>query len=71
MIFVQNANGSQNGLWFVEQADHHITPQTYQMKLKLGRDSIGATTSLSVVPNYALPSKSVLVSGWWKATTAA
>jgi hypothetical protein len=55
LVFVQNANGSQNGLWFVTGVDHSLSSDNYIMTLYLGRDSIGQTATLSVVPQTNLP----------------
>jgi phage protein D len=42
LIQVLNANGSQNGLWFVKKAMQTIDTKTYSMQLDLGRDSLGS-----------------------------
>ena len=55
MIFVQNANGSQNGLWFISGVDHTLSSQTYVMDMRLGRDSIGQTASVSINPSITFP----------------
>jgi phage protein D len=46
LIYVANANGSQNGLWYVVRAEHEITPNNYTMQLSLGRDSLGSSGSV-------------------------
>ena len=43
LVYVCNANGSQNGLWFVQKVNHCITRETYSMDMHVGRDSLGAT----------------------------
>lgn len=71
LIFVKNANGSQNGLWFVTGAEHHINQQTYAMSLDLGRDSIGQTATLRVNPQINLPEEAAaLVNNTWMAAAA-
>ena len=45
LIYVQNANGSQNGLWFVQKAVHRIDKKTYTTDFSVGRDSLGASAS--------------------------
>jgi hypothetical protein len=67
MIYVQNANGSQNGLWFVTEAKHCVTKHRYQMDLCLGRDSMGATVSLGVVQGTSLQPAARLVDQSWVA----
>lgn len=37
-----NANGSQNGLWFVQKAEHSFSNTNYILNLSLGRDSVGS-----------------------------
>lgn len=67
LVFVQNANGSQNGLWFVTGVDHQLSSDNYIMTLYLGRDSIGQTASLRVVPQISLPQESaLLVNNVWR-----
>lgn len=63
LIYVQNANGSQNGLWFVEKAVHTFNSQTYVIDLTLGRDSMGATATINALPQTKLPPSARLVSG--------
>lgn len=67
LIFVQNANGSQNGLWFVTKAVHTQNTQTYAMNLNVGRDSMGATLSVSVTPQYQSLPIAVLKGTTWAA----
>ena len=70
LIFVQNANGSQNGLWFVCGVDHQLSADNYIMTMYLGRDSIGQTASLKVTPQISLPQETaVLVNNVWRAVT--
>jgi phage protein D len=65
LVFFGNANGSQNGLWYVMEADHCLNRFRYVTNLKLGRDSLGATTSTYVnPPTQKLPS-ATLVNGVW------
>lgn len=67
LIYVCNANGSQNGLWWVCAAEHHMTEQTYTMTLQLGRDSIGQTAALNVIPQISLPEETAsLVQNQWQ-----
>jgi len=68
LIFVQNANGSQNGLWFVTGVDHSLTANNYVMTMHLGRDSIGQTASLTVMPQTILPlDQAFLINNSWRA----
>lgn len=68
LIFVQNANGSQNGLWFVTGVDHHMSATNYIMNMQLGRDSIGQTATLAVVPQTSFPQEQAfLINNVWKA----
>jgi len=67
LILVQNANGGQNGLWFVTKAAHSITKQTYSMALDLGRDSIGSTNSIGIIPQTSSTPQAQLVSNIWVA----
>lgn len=71
LVYVANANGSQNGMWFVKKADHLLTATNYTMDLELGRDSLGAAQYIagSSVPEN-LPSAS-LSSNVWRAVVAA
>lgn len=71
LIFVKNANGSQNGLWFVTKVEHHMSETNYVMTIDLGRDSIGQTANLSIVPQISLPEEeAVLVGNTWLAAAA-
>jgi hypothetical protein len=67
LVYVQNANGSQNGLWFVTGAMHCFDSQTYLMNLELGRDSMGVTQSIFILPQLSTPPSAVLVSNAWSA----
>jgi hypothetical protein len=68
LVFVRNANGSQNGLWFVCGVDHQLSVKNYIMTLYLGRDSIGQTANLRIMPQVSLPQEqSALVNSVWKA----
>jgi hypothetical protein len=66
-VFVQNANGGWNGLWFTTKVKHEMTPQNYQMKLMFGRDSIGSTNSYRVMVNNQSPPKARLINLDWQA----
>src|ERR1019366_6998583 len=55
LIFAQNANGSQNGLWWVCEATHVIDTKTYSLDVALGRDSLGVTGTLQRFPQTASP----------------
>jgi hypothetical protein len=50
LIYVANANGSQNGLWWVEQAKHVQNKKTYTTYFCVGRDSLGAANSINAIP---------------------
>lgn len=63
LVYVQNANGSQNGLWFIEKVVHTFTAQTYSMDLVLGRDSMGATATITALPQTQTLPAAKLVSG--------
>ena len=68
LVFVKNANGSQNGLWFVTGVDHRLSAHNYIMTMTLGRDSIGQTASFNIVPQTSLPQETAfLASNVWKA----
>ena len=49
LINVANANGSQNGLWYIKKACHTMDLQTYTLELELGRDSLGPTSYINGV----------------------
>jgi hypothetical protein len=55
LIYVQNANGSQNGLWFVTEAVHTITQENYVLHMTLGRDSLGQTATTAIIPQTSFP----------------
>lgn len=61
LVFVQNANGSQNGLWFVCGVDHHMTMNNYIMTMYLGRDSIGQTATLGIMPQTSFPQEKAIL----------
>lgn len=65
VIQIQNANGAQNGLWYVHEVRHLLNQSTYEMHLVLGRDSIGPTTGIVTMPTVAtLPTPLLQASGW-------
>lgn len=71
VIYVQNANGSQNGLWWVCGVEHHMIEQTYTMTMNLGRDSVGTTQLIQVMPQTSFPEETAnLVQGQWQAAAA-
>jgi hypothetical protein len=61
LISVQNANGSQNGLWYLNKVEHLMTARNYTMNFECGRDSLGGVP-ISVAPVIALPPKATLTS---------
>jgi len=68
LVYISNVNGSQNGLWYVEQAQHVFDVSTYTLSLSLGRDSLGATPSLATPPVVvSLPKASLSNTGTWVA----
>jgi len=67
LVFVQNANGSQNGLWLVTKAVHRLDTTTYATDLTFGRDSLGGANSLGYVPQTKVPAPAYLRNGWWVA----
>lgn len=67
LIYVANANGSQNGLWYLENVVHQFTVQTYEVDFVAGRDSRGATTIVSFPPVVNSPPQATLVGGKWQA----
>lgn len=68
MVFVENANGGQNGLWFTQKVIHQMSASYYTSKLFLGRDSTGATTSLNITPTLnSVPKASLTSSSEWVA----
>jgi hypothetical protein len=60
LVFVQNANGGQNGLWFTTKAIHSMNPQTYTLDMCFGRDSVGATVNAVILPQTSIPPTGVL-----------
>jgi phage protein D len=65
LVYVQNANGSQNGLWFVISAQHALNSVNYVTYLTLGRDSTGPTTVISVAPQISTPPTGTLNGQLW------
>jgi len=65
LLFVANANGAQNGLWFVERARHCQTKKTYTTDFCVGRDSLGAVTSIQGVPQIDSLPVSILSNMVW------
>jgi hypothetical protein len=65
LIFVKNVNGAQDGLWFVEKAQHCFDLKTYVTYLTLGRDSRGATSSISATPPVTSQPTAVIHGGSW------
>jgi phage protein D len=68
IVYVQNANGSQNGLWFVTSAKHALNAINYVTYLTLGRDSTGPTNDISITPQIASPPTAVLTGQLWVVT---
>lgn len=67
LLFVNNANGSQNGLWWVERARHCINKKTYSTDFMVGRDSLGSVTSISGVPQTQATPTAALNNAVWVA----
>jgi len=67
LVYIQNANGSQNGLWFVTKAVHSLTPTSFVTDLTLGRDSLGGAPSLSILPQIQVPAATTLRNQVWVA----
>lgn len=67
LIYVMNANGSQNGLWFVEKAVQLLNTSTYSMDLCLGRDSLGAAAVIDGTSQIKTPPIAALSGGVWRA----
>jgi len=67
LVYIQNANGSQNGLWFVIKAVHSLTPTSFVTDLTLGRDSLGGANSLAALPQTQVPATSMLRNQTWVA----
>ena len=67
LIYVANANGSQNGLWFTEKAVHHIDKTTYTTDLTVGRDSLGESATISGSLSVENPPNALLVNSKWVA----
>lgn len=67
LIYVQNANGSENGLWWVCKVVHRLNKLTYEMDLTLGRDSLGATASMTVTLQIKTPPSASLIGAIWVA----
>jgi hypothetical protein len=70
LVFVANANGSQNGLWFVTKCVQTMTTTNYSMDMDLGRDSLGATARIAGLPTTQLSPSATLVNRVWKAVAA-
>ena len=64
-LYITGANGAQDGLWWTTKAVHRLGAVQYTMDLCLGRDSMGATTSLSVLPRTQNFVKPNLINGVW------
>jgi hypothetical protein len=69
-IFVQNANGSQNGLWFVTDVEHTMSPYNYTVNMALGRDSLGASAVFSNVKTQSPPQGMLLANNTWGSAAA-
>jgi hypothetical protein len=67
LVYVQNANGGQNGLWFAKCAEHVLGTTTYITQLDLGRDSIGATVAVSTRIRTQTNPRAQLRNGTWVA----
>lgn len=65
LVYVQNANGSQNGLWFVKGVEHIMGMTAYTTQLDLGRDSIGATVQASIRVRTQTNPRTQLRNGTW------
>lgn len=64
-VFVKNAPGGQNGLWYAQKVVHTLDTKTYSMDMTLGRDSIGTTTAIAVSQQLQVSDSSVFRSGAW------
>lgn len=67
LIYVQNANGAQNGLWYVNKVRHCLDQNKYEMHLDLGRESRGPTKAIGTVKPFASQPKAKLVNKTWRA----
>lgn len=67
LVSVQNANGGQNGLWFVVSAKHVLTTKNYTLYLTLGRNGLGASPAGSLATNINTPPNAVLSGSSWVA----
>lgn len=65
LVYIANANGAQNGLWFVTSACHHISLNTYEIDLCLGRDSRGAVTIYNFPTNTNMVPLAMVQSNKW------
>lgn len=65
LISVANANGSQNGLWYIEKAHHTLDLNTYLLELELGRDSLGPTQVINGITATSTVSPTVLQGNRW------
>lgn len=68
LISVLNANGSQDGFWYITSVLHQFSTQTYESDMALGRDSRGAALSVTFPPTVSLPPQATLVNGSWMMT---
>jgi hypothetical protein len=67
LVFVANANGSQNGLWFVTKCVQTVHPKGYSMNMELGRDSLGVTAQVSGITQIESPPGARLAGSTWVA----
>jgi hypothetical protein len=68
IVFIKNVNGSQNGLWFVQRAEHTLDRNTYSIDADLGRDSTGAAPTIAFTISTANLPKASLSNGLWVAS---
>lgn len=67
LVYLRNANGGQNGLWYVQKAAHTLDTKTYSTGMMLGRNSMGTSLNIAAVPQTASAPKASLVGGSWVA----
>jgi phage protein D len=67
VVQIVNANGSQNGLWYVTKACHSLEVQQYAVDMCLGRDSLGTAPAVRIVPQITNPAQPMLIQMQWQA----
>ena len=67
LIYLKNTPNSQDGLWYVLEADHRLEHGRYLTYLTLGRESIDSTQTYAFSSTFAPQPTARLVNGLWVA----